>query len=339
MNHKTKAIALAVGTAVAVGAGGAVQAQSSITLQGLIDANVQSIDQSGAGYAVADRASRRAVDPNGMTTSWWGVGGTESLGGDLRAVFALQGFFRPDTGEGGRFGGTDVLFKRAAWVGLESTGLGRVTLGRQSTQYFLSTVQTNPFGDSFGFGPSILHTFGTVLGSGLGLRFARDRYVLNDSGWSNAVQYSTPSFAGLTAAAMFSKASGSNDQEDGTARGRSWSGQLAYRSGPIVAIGVYQGVRVNATDQQQKAWLLGGAYDLKVVRLFAQYQSIDTTILTSGDDDSTWTLGATVPIGKHNILGSYASTTTEDKSGLLADEERKTFAIGYRYDFSRRTDG
>jgi len=36
----------------------------------------------------------RGVDNGQMTTSWWGVNGTEDLGGGLSAVFTVQGFMR-----------------------------------------------------------------------------------------------------------------------------------------------------------------------------------------------------------------------------------------------------
>jgi predicted porin len=350
MNNKIKHIALAVGLACA---GGAATAQSSITLQGLVDVNVQRIDQNGPGYPVADRGDRSAVDSNGMTTSWWGITGTETLSPTLRANFALQGFFRPDTGEGGRFGTTDILFKRAAWVGLDMTGVGRLQAGRQSTQYFLAAVQTNPFGDSFGYSPMILNTFGTAfdpnaaLPGGLGVSDPRRSFILNDSGWSNSVQVMSPVWSGFSAAAMYSFASGSNDQEDpiNSSRGKAWSGQLSYRSGPLVAVGVYQDININgnsppaASKREQTAWLLGAAYDLKVVRLFAQYQSITTDINVGGDEDTSWQLGFSAPFGKHRVLGSYVRTDTDAQVGTAPSEKRTTWTVGYGYDFSRRTDG
>ncbi len=335
-NH---ALGVVLAGALGTAASAALAQQAPVTLYGLVDANVQSIRTSGAGYTAAERGTKTAVDSNGMTTSHWGMRGTEDLGGGLRAVFALEGFFRPDTGEAGRFGSTDLLFKRNAYVGLEG-GFGRVTAGRHTTQYFVSTVITNPFGDSFGYSPMILHTFGTSLGTGLGINDARTSFIRNDSGWSNAVAYTSPNLGGLTAAAMYSTASGSNDQEDPvhTSRGKAYSGQLVYRSGPLVATAVYQDININGIDQKQKAWLLGGAYDLQIVRLFAQLQDIRSTLTAGKDRDSSWQLGATVPFGSHSLRASYARTKTDDESGTAADKTRKTWAVGYGYDFSRRTD-
>ncbi len=238
-------------------------------------------------------------------------------------------------------------------MGLEKTSLGRFQIGRQSTQYFLATAATNPFSDSFGYSPMILNTFGTafdpnaLIPGALGVSDPRRSFILNDSGWSNSLQVLSPNWAGFSAAAMYSWASGSNDQEDpsNTARGKSWSGQLSYRAGPIVAIGVYQNINVNgnsppaATKREQTAWLVGGAYDLKFVRLFAQYQDITTDLTVGGDDDSSWQVGFSAPFGKHKVLGSYVETKTDPQVGTARSETRKTWAVGYGYDFSRRTDG
>ena len=108
-----------------------------------------------------------------MTTSYWGVGGTEDLGGGLKAVFAYEGFIRNDTGDLGRFNG-DPAFARSTYVGLAG-GFGQVSLGRHTTPYFISTIVYNPFGDSFVFSPAVMHSY--------------RGYLLNDSGWSNSISY------------------------------------------------------------------------------------------------------------------------------------------------------
>ncbi|WP_197322730.1 porin, partial [Ralstonia solanacearum] len=91
MLWKTKrAVALAV--AAASGAmSAAAHAQSSVTLYGQVDAWVgaqKGFDSSRAGV----------VNPGGMSTSYWGLKGSEDLGNGLKSLFALEAFFRPDTG-------------------------------------------------------------------------------------------------------------------------------------------------------------------------------------------------------------------------------------------------
>jgi predicted porin len=152
-------------------------AQSTIRLYGLTDIFL------GQNKVAGDSAT--VINSGGMSTSFWGVGGEEDLGGGLKAVFALEAFFRGDNGAAGRFNG-DPFFARSAYVGVNG-GLGQATLGRNTNPYFLSTIIFNPFGDSFVFSPMVLHTF---LGSQL-------TQVRGDTGFSNSIRYTTPNFGGF----------------------------------------------------------------------------------------------------------------------------------------------
>ncbi|WP_197322741.1 porin, partial [Ralstonia solanacearum] len=83
---KLAALAAAAGLTM-----GAAHAQSSVTLYGQVDAWVgaqKGFDSSRAGV----------VNPGGMSTSYWGLKGSEDLGNGLKSLFALEAFFRPDTG-------------------------------------------------------------------------------------------------------------------------------------------------------------------------------------------------------------------------------------------------
>ncbi|MEG2048362.1 MAG: porin, partial [Comamonas sp.] len=110
---------------------GAAHAQSNVQLTGLVDMYVGSMKLAGQ-----DRKS--VAESGGMSTSWWGVQGTEDLGGGLKAGFTLGAFFQADDGSAGRFGG-DTYFARDANVTL-SGGFGQVLLGRTSAPNFLPSV-------------------------------------------------------------------------------------------------------------------------------------------------------------------------------------------------------
>ena len=171
---KTILASAIAGLGLAFSSGVMAQAAPTVQLYGLIDANVMN-EKTGAGSALK-------VDSGGMSTSFWGVKGSEDLGGGLKAVFALEAFVSNDVGNAGRFPG-DNFFARNAFLGLEG-GFGKVTLGRNTTPYFVSTLLVNPFGDSFAFSPEILRTF-----AGRG-------YVIGDTGWGNSIAYSG-SFGGV----------------------------------------------------------------------------------------------------------------------------------------------
>src|ERR1700751_174035 len=110
----------------------ASQAQSSVTLYGIIDTGIEYVTNNGPTKSSAVRVpSLTASIP-----SRWGFRGKEDLGGGLSAVFVLESGFAPSTGtlnQGGR------LFGRQAYVGL-SGRWGTLTLGRQYSQIFWTVL-------------------------------------------------------------------------------------------------------------------------------------------------------------------------------------------------------
>ena len=95
---KKNLIALSAALLCAAGA----HAQSSVQLTGLMDVFAGSMKMAG------DAKSKSVVDSGGLTTSWFGMKGTEDLGGGLKAHFNLTSFIKVDTGSQGRFA-NDIL--------------------------------------------------------------------------------------------------------------------------------------------------------------------------------------------------------------------------------------
>nr|WP_224788858.1 porin [Pandoraea terrae] len=302
------------------GAAGTALAQSNVTLYGQVDAWAGAVKNPGG-----DRAWTQAG--GGMSTSFWGLKGHEDLGGGLKAVFALEDFFLPQNGNFGRFTG-DSYFSRNAYVGLDSATLGRVTMGRLTTSYFVSTILFNPFIDSYTFSPMVYHTFLGQSGQG----------IVGDSGWNNGVMYTTPDFKGLSGSASygFGNKAGANGQNK-------WSAAAMYFNGPLAATVAYQQVKFDAApnDQagipgfrNQQAVQLGLTYDFQVVKLYGQYQYIKNTVTGGNVTENGGQLGASVPLGGGSVMASYAYT----KSSGASDVSRNTWAVGYDYNLSKRTD-
>ena len=307
----------------------AAMAQSSVTLYGQADMFVGGVKSPGVG----ERAW--VANSGGMQTSYWGIKGTEDLGGGTRAIFDLNGFFRTDSGRMGRFDG-DSMFSRSAYVGLQNDKAGTIKLGRNTTPYFISTILFNPLIDSYVFSPTIFHTyFGATSGT------VSDPGIIGDSGWNNSVLYSMPNFGGLTANFMYAFR-----EQPGAAGKNKWGGNVLYFGGPFAATVAYQQVRFNnaPTDlasaglSRQDAAQLGLSYDFKVVKLFAQGQYIKTRATTAPSGDIKHVngqFGASVPIGAGSLLASYAYDKTDNS---LGDFKRNTFAMAYDYNLSKRTD-
>ena len=116
-----KRVVLAGATGMLVLAPALSQAQSSVTLYGIVDA--------GLTYTNNQKGAKNFQQTSGkLSGSRWGLKGTEDLGDSLKAVFTLENGFRPNDGTLGQ-GGRE--FGRQAFVGLAKTGIGTVTLGRQ----------------------------------------------------------------------------------------------------------------------------------------------------------------------------------------------------------------
>ncbi|AOY95316.1 hypothetical protein BKK79_26430 [Cupriavidus sp. USMAA2-4] len=154
-----------------------VAAAQSVTLYGVIDTGIEYVNNVGA----AKDGLARVPTLTGTVPSRWGLRGTEDLGGGLKANFALESGFAPDSGasnQGGR------LFGRQAWVGLSSSNWGQVSFGRQYTMLFWATLDTDILGPN-------------VYGSG-----SLDSYLPNTRA-DNAIAYKGK-FGGLTAGATYS---------------------------------------------------------------------------------------------------------------------------------------
>ena len=294
----------------------AVQAQSSVQFTGLADVYVGSMKMAGD----ASRANKMGT--GGMTTSWFGMRGTEDLGSGLKANVAFTGFLRLDTGSQGRFNG-DNLFSRDANVSL-SGGFGTVLLGRGVAPNFLPSVLFNPLGDSFGFSPLIIHN-----NVNMGTRFARNNP--SDTGWSSQVLYSTPTVGGLRANFHYALA--------GVAGKKNIGGNLFYSAGPLGLTAYYERDQLNnpntsvfSDGSTKTVWMLGGSYDATVVKGFATYGESKSSLATT-PKQTTFTLGASVPMGPNGkVLAAYANSKPDNGN------RRQTLTVGYDHFLSKRTD-
>ncbi|MDM0046174.1 porin [Variovorax dokdonensis] len=276
------------------------QSASSVRMYGLVDMSIGRFQAPGARPIYGTESGK-------MTTSYFGFAGTEDLGGGVSAIFALESFFLADTGGIGRFVG-DVFFSRASYVGLNS-GFGRVTVGRQATALFNSTLLFNSFGSSFGFSPSIRHYFtsGTVTG---------------DSVWNDAVQYATPKFAGFTASVMVAPGESNG--------GNNVGGNVIYGAGPFAATAVYQKVAKGATVDDSTTWQLGASYAFEKVKLFGQHGRVQNETTTR--DYNLTEAGLSVTFASSRAMLSYGTINPD------VGPTRDTISLGYSYLLSKRTD-
>lgn len=300
-------------------------AQSSVTLYGLIDGFVGEVKNPGAHSATV-------MQGGGMSTSFWGIRGTEDLGGGYSAFFILESYFQPNNGTYGRFP-NDSFFSRNSYLGV-TTPYGSFRAGRLTTPLYLSTINQNPFFNSYTFSPWIFHTY-----KGLG-----PQGVVGDSGWNNAVAYTTPNWGGLSGQLIYSFGN-SADQPSS----KKWGGQLAYGNGPLQLTANYQWINYSnvAGDistalpavpglQSQATTQLAGSYNFNVVRVFAGYMNIRDKATPGTVTTNTGQIGVTIPVRTASILADLAYSKSSGTNSN--DVHRMTGSIGYDYPFSKRTD-
>lgn len=295
--------------------------QSSVQIYGLLDVSAGQFQNAG-GLKV------KRLDSGNFSTSHIGFRGTEDLGGGLRAGFTLETFLRLDNGGAGR-ADVDTFWGRNANVNL-SGGFGNVRLGRMGPPMWVSTLQFNAFGDSFGFSPSVRQYYSLPAGTP----------VVGDSGWNNAIAYTTPALGGLSATVMVAAGEGAVNS-----RGKNLGANVTYRAGPLGVTAAWQDVKSQGALGRpisafpgfvgQTAYQVGGTYDLKIVRLFAQYGRISTDA-TLDVETTNLHLGASVPIGKGALLAAYG-TSDVDVAGPTPERTSKIMTLGYDYPMSKRT--
>ncbi|MGO4376929.1 porin [Pseudoduganella sp. RAF53_2] len=289
---------------------------TGVTIYGVLDAFAGRTASASAPQSV------NVLNSGGMVTSYYGFGGTEQLGGGLRAQFALEGFMRIDTGESGRFPG-ESMFSRAANVGLGGDW-GLVRVGRIGNPMFVAIGQINPFGPSTRLSPVIDQMFTAAGGNA----------TFGDTGWSNSINYTSPTVYDTTFVAQYSLGEVPGQHAD------NWSAVAKY-VGPTLAVtlggqNVKNGPGIAVTGPSQRTYLTAAAYDFKVVRVFASYSYHDTEV--SNRNDRIKHAGFTVPAysGLGRIMVAY-SRMNETATGK-PDFHRDTYAAGYDHNISPRTD-
>ena len=197
---------------IVFGAVGGAHAQGSVTLYGALDTGLlyQSNTAGGPGKGFA------AIN-GGWGPSFWGFTGSEDIGDEYRIHFKVEGGYSTVTGGIGDSNGN--FLGRQTYVGVDMP-FGTLNAGLQFSPFFISVYGGDPRGLSF-FSSSLSEYINSFGVSGL---FE-----------SNAVVYSSPSFAGLRGSVeyAFGNVAGSFPA------GRHISAAVNYGNGPVTATAAY----------------------------------------------------------------------------------------------------
>jgi predicted porin len=320
-------------TLVAVAALAAVSAfaQSSVTLYGRVDAGLFSSKSisTGGGTANPVRLSQTGIGNGndvGLTTSRWGMRGTEDLGGGLKANFKVEGRLNVDDGtqNGSR------LFNGETLVGF-SGGFGTLKVGRVDTSFDDLrgiAVSKNTFDSAW-----------TPVGDSYGVGVGGYTGRLN-----NSIKYDSANFGGVSGSLQY----GFGENKSATlSAGSVISAHIKYANGPLVVGYGFQSEKaqvannfatVTATNPVGRVVTTGhnaisAAYDLGVVALSG---GINTSKLNARNQkDTDYSLGVTMPLGAATISAGFASSKTKT-AGAKAGKG-SGFALAATYALSKRT--
>jgi predicted porin len=278
---KKTLIALAV-----LAVSGAAMAQSSVTLYGIADVAV-----------VKDKGESAYMKSGGMSTSRWGVKGSEDLGGGLSATFRFEQGLDLTTGA---LKSTAAPFNRQANVGLAGA-FGAVKFGKVWNAYDDVAGATNPVFDS--------------LLSPMGIAPSYQEYNGNPN---NGVYYSSPTFGGVSAAF------GTSLKDSAADNLRVTSFNVAYEGGPVYVAFAHEQQATDSADTA-KFTRLNASYDLGAAKILAGFGTVK-----DGADDIT--VGVDVPLGGALVLSTGFTQVRPD-----VGDNGNSFALGVNYALSKRT--
>lgn len=305
------------------------QAQSTVTVYGVVDAAMSLANAGGPAM------TRKRMDSAVGSGSRLGFRGNEDLGGGLRAMFTLEMGIDARTGN---FQQGGIPWGRQIFVGLGGPGWA-VTLGRQYSPSLLAVSASDAFaqnywGSSTGYGIGTLQSPGSAALAGAACQGATARI-------NNAVLGSYAN-AGFTGRLLL----GTGD-ENQRGTGRVINPSVSYSQGPLMLTTAYTrlaqcapeiGASASATWQDEAT--VGGSYDFGIAKLFAGYYLWNPSERNRASAPTyrkhqTYWIGARIPVGAMGTLITQAAQQKQDRGGV--DAKGLSLGITYEHALSKRT--
>lgn len=259
---------------------------------------------------------------------------------------SLEAGFNNQTGNSEQSG---RLFGRQATVGLSSSAWGKLEFGHQTNMASKYMADISPFGTDYGM-------------AGIGSTFGATKSLRLD----NMVMYQSPDFSGFRFGLgySFNADTTKGDNFSTSDNPRVVTAGAKYASGPLTLVATYDRLSpnhaaTNGESQSVQEYALGGMYDFEVVKLhaawgqtfdgwfsgysmgtnpsFAGYSKLPSLAYKDGAKVDSLMLGATVPLGKTKVFGSWQRADPKNDKLTGGDKTYNIFALGATYDLSKRT--
>lgn len=309
------------------------QAQSSVTLFGILDASVEySNDEANSAYGAANTGTLTRGDDtlrlNSGTQSGsrFGVRGTEDLGGGLRAIFTIEHRLNVDTGNtagGGFNSGNGTFWNGQAWVGL-SGGWGQLTAGRQYSPIFWALIPADFTG--YGFYNNWAGFSGTGFGvSPQGPIRLDNSLAYKSPTWGGLTVYATYAFGELTNSLATNGAGGASGDIMGIAAG--------WQLGGLYLAAGYHSIDTNAAGGLETVLAAAASYKFSSFGVSLGYTQQD---FVGGADASVILGSAFLNIGPGTL---FLNASMIDNSGFagLKNDSALQLGLAYSMPLSKRT--
>lgn len=277
--------------------------------------------------------------------SYVGVRGTETLAPNVKAFFQLETQFKPDQNN-------TTFANRNSGVGLR-TAAGSLLLGRWDTPFKWTNGDVDPFDDL------TIGGFGTAL-QGSGIANVNTQF---DSRDQNVVQYWSPKWSGFEARLSYQANEGRTSTTNPKSEGASlaWSADKVYvgwayhelRDQPF---SVYSNAALAIADvlvDKQTANAVFFTWKIGPVKIGGDYQEFKRSgpalpavmtprTVTGWDKQKAWLANVVWTVGRNQLIYQYTKAKDGgqknfDPSTTPASPECDANAVGWRYDFSKRT--
>ena len=215
---------------------GLAQAQSSVSVYGILDAGYSGIATRGA----ATKTQTNKFDQSAESTSRLGFKGSEDLGNGTSAIFTAEFQLYPQ--DANLTGNTNSgLLNRQSFVGLKKNGLGQVAVGTQFTPVFTAVSATDPGQTN--------NTVGSIIYPANGSDVTTSAFTIRSS---NALTVQSESFKGARLGAMYAANNKDTTQTGpnagGTTNINGYGLTADYTWNKLYAVAAYQNFRNETTS-------------------------------------------------------------------------------------------
>jgi len=347
---------------------GAAQAQSSVTVYGILDYGYASSYQrnvTGSAGVITNQNTSGFKGSN-ESTSRLGFRGTEDLGGGTSAFFTVETAINTD--QGGIFT-SGANGNRQTFLGLSQKGLGSASIGIQYTPIHEAAASTDAanlnnltgnviYDKPGGYGSAAGQV---VAGSGTTANYTsgmgdNSSYTVRTS---NALVLKSERMSGLMAKAMLVQGGKDSNTTTQTIDNSGWGVSLDYTWNKLFVVAAYQAFKnttlgggtftqgyqganitpgVNAWDNQQ---YYAATYDFGILKAYAQYVNrkvTNTADVNNYISRSAQQIGVRAPLSsKLQVFAAGGTGSINAGGNNLTPSKFNGWQLGSDYFLSKRT--